>query len=135
MAYLYTMIETLLLHHYSIAMETYAALFNCTMVFIDNGAACNTPIVKKDFFHILKNKYTTIYNAKFPMLLFTWGRKQHLSKRRVIYCGVRVFETIEKAVFLTSDVLPVLYNTVSYEIPPPQCFQGNVFVIQDEFQW
>jgi len=31
-------------------MEIYAALFNCIMEFIDNGAACNTSIVHKELF-------------------------------------------------------------------------------------
>lgn len=50
MTYLCTRIRTSMLHNYSIAMEIYAALFNCTMAFIDNGAACNTPVIHKGLF-------------------------------------------------------------------------------------
>jgi hypothetical protein len=117
-------------------METYAALFICAMEFLDSEAACNTSKVHKGLFHRLKNTYTTVHNTTFRMLLFNWERKQYLSKRRVIYCGVRVFETMEKFLYLASDVLPALFNTeFRTRFSHPTIFKETCFLYKSEFQW
>ena len=56
-----TRFRNLLIRHYSIAMEICAAIYNCTMDFLDNGAACNTSLVNKAVCFIASNTHTPQY--------------------------------------------------------------------------
>jgi hypothetical protein len=76
------------------------------MEFFDNEVVFNTSLVNKGLFQSSPKHIHHSITQRFESL----GRKQYQSKRHAIYCGLLVFETMEKVLLLTSDVLPALFN-------------------------